>query len=128
MLGEGPEHELVLCATWAAQSKSTEPQDTFQVCEPHLDALAVAPRLLEGVSADEQSGDIACVLVNVARDLSCWFLRTTPRFEGASVAIELACAIKKRLAIMHRAARSECLATRTVVDVSLRVASKFAAR
>src|SRR6266851_3742237 len=128
ILGDGPEHELVLCATWAAQSKSTEPQDTFQVCEPHLDALAIAPRLLEGISADERSGDIACVLVNVARDLSCWFLWTAPRFEETLVAIELAGTIKKRRAVMHRAARSEFLASRAVVDVSLRVVSKVAAR
>ena len=96
--------------------------------EPHLDALAIVPRLFEGVSADERSGDVACVLVNIARDLSCWLLRTAPGFEGASVAIELACAIKKRLSFMQRAASSEFLAPRTVVDVSLRVVAKIAAR
>jgi hypothetical protein len=45
------------------------------VCEPHLDALAVTPRLLERFGADERSGNVASVLVNVAWDLACRFLR-----------------------------------------------------
>jgi hypothetical protein len=43
VLGDGGEHELVLCATRAAQPKPAEPQDALQVREPHLDALAVVP-------------------------------------------------------------------------------------
>src|SRR5918996_1379286 len=96
--------------------------------EPHLDALTIAPRLLEGVSADERSGDIACMLVNVAWNFSGRLLRTAPGLEGALVAIEFARAIEKRLALMHGAARSELLAARTVVDVVLGVISKVAAR
>ena len=46
----------------AAQSKPTEPQDAFQVGEPHLDLLALAARLLEALGAGERPGDISGVL------------------------------------------------------------------
>ena len=50
------------------------------------------------------------------------------RFEWANVAIELACAIQKRLALMHGAACSKPLSAGAVVDVVGRVISKVAAR
>jgi hypothetical protein len=60
-----------LCTARTTESKTTEPQDALQVREPHLDALAVTPRLLECFGADERSGNVAGVLVNVAWDFSC---------------------------------------------------------
>jgi hypothetical protein len=47
-----------LCAPWAAQSKPTEPQDALQVREPHLDLLALTPRLLEALGASERPGNV----------------------------------------------------------------------
>jgi hypothetical protein len=43
VLGDGSEHKLVLCATWAAETETAEPKDAFQVRESHLDAFAVVP-------------------------------------------------------------------------------------
>jgi len=53
VLGDCRQRELVLCATRASQTKSVEPQDALQVREPHLDAFAVVPGLLEGFGPDK---------------------------------------------------------------------------
>jgi hypothetical protein len=50
---DGGQNKLILGASWATQSKSTEPQDALQVCEPHLDLLALPSRLLKALSASE---------------------------------------------------------------------------
>jgi len=42
-----------LCTTWAAQSQPAKSENALQVREQHLDALAIAPGLLEGVSPGE---------------------------------------------------------------------------
>jgi hypothetical protein len=52
------------------------------------------------------------MLVDVARNLARWFLGTALRFERAYIAVELAGAIQKRLALVHRAARPEPLSAR----------------
>jgi hypothetical protein len=39
--GDGSKNTLVLGASRSAQSKPTELQDALQVCEPHLDLLAL---------------------------------------------------------------------------------------
>jgi hypothetical protein len=41
VLGDGSKNKLVLGASRSTQPKSTELQDTLQVCEPHLDLLAL---------------------------------------------------------------------------------------
>jgi hypothetical protein len=38
------------------------------MCEPHLDLLALAPRLLEALCASERPGDVSGMLMDVARD------------------------------------------------------------
>jgi len=47
VLGDGGKNKLVLGASRAPQSKPTKPQDALQVCEPHLDLLALVPRPLD---------------------------------------------------------------------------------
>jgi hypothetical protein len=41
VLGDGCKNKLVLGGSRSTQSKPTEFQDTLQVCEPHLDLLAL---------------------------------------------------------------------------------------
>jgi hypothetical protein len=53
VLGDGGKNKLILGASRAAQSKSTEPQDALQVGEPHLDLLSLMPRPLEALGASE---------------------------------------------------------------------------
>ena len=50
--------KLVLCAARTSQSKLPKPEDALQMREPHLDAIALATRLLE------QSGDITSALID----------------------------------------------------------------
>jgi hypothetical protein len=49
-------------------------------------------------------------------------------FERANIAVELAGAIQKRLALMDRAARPKPLSAGAVVDIAGRVISKVTAR
>ena len=46
--------------------------------EPHLDALAFAARLLEGLGADPRPSHITSVLINAARDPAKRRLLNTP--------------------------------------------------
>ena len=69
VLGDGGQNKLVLGASWATQSKPTEPQDALQVGKPHLDLLALTSRRLEALGAGERPGDVPGVLMYVARDL-----------------------------------------------------------
>jgi hypothetical protein len=70
VLGDGSKNKLVLGASWSTQSKPTKLQDSLQVCEPHLDLLALAPRLLKVLGANERSGDVAGMLMDIARNLA----------------------------------------------------------
>src|SRR4029450_4473895 len=78
--------------------------------------------------------------MDVARDLARWFFWAALRFERAYIAVELAGAIQKGLALVHGDERSEPLSprpgparsaplsARAVVDVAGRIISKVAPR
>src|SRR5439155_11366376 len=66
--------------------------------------------------------------MDVARDLARWVFRTALRFEWAYIAVELAGAIQKRLALMYGAACPKLLSAGAVVNVARRVISKVATR
>jgi hypothetical protein len=40
------------------------------MCEPHLDLLPLTPRLFKVLGANERSGDVAGMLMDIARDLA----------------------------------------------------------
>ena len=109
VLSNGGQNKLILGGSWTTQSKSAELQDAFQVRKPHLDLLALAPRLLEALGASERPGNVPGVLMYVTRDLARWLFWTALRFERAYIAVELACTIQKCLALVHGAARPEPL-------------------
>src|SRR5450432_1651653 len=85
-------------------------------------------RFLKALGASERPGNVPGVFMDIARDLARWFLRTALRFERACIAVELAGAIQKRLALMHGTTRAEPLPAGAVVDVAGRIISKVAAR
>src|SRR5450631_2653482 len=85
-------------------------------------------RFLKALGASERPGNVSGVFMDVARDLARRFFWAALGFERAYIAIELAGAIQKRLALMHGAAGPEPLSTRAVVDVIGRVIPKVAAR
>src|ERR1700712_3861259 len=128
VLSDGGQNKLILGGSWTTQSKSAEFQDALKVRKPHLDLLALTSRCLEALGASERPGNVPGVLMYVARDLARWFFWTALRFERAYIAVELACTIQNRLALVHGAARSEPLSSRAVVDVAGRIISKVAAR
>jgi hypothetical protein len=57
--------------------------------EQHLDALAVATRLLEGLGLAERTSRVAGIFIDAARDLARRLLRAS-HLEWAHVAVELA--------------------------------------
>jgi hypothetical protein len=70
VLGDGSKDKLVLGTSRSTQSKPTELQDALQVREPHLDLLALPPRLFEALGTGERTGNITGVLMDVARRTS----------------------------------------------------------
>jgi hypothetical protein len=70
ILSDGSQNKLVLGAPWTTTPKSTKPEDALQVCEPHLDLLALAARLFKALGAGERSGDVSGVFMDIARDLA----------------------------------------------------------
>jgi hypothetical protein len=70
VLSDGGENKLILGASRAAQSKSTEPQDAFQVCEP------LTPRLFEGPGAGKGTSNIPSGFVLAAWNPAKRGLRT----------------------------------------------------
>ena len=89
VLGDGGQNKLILGTSRATQSEPTKPQDALQVCEPHLDLLALTSRLLEAIGAGERPGNVSGMLMDVARDLARWFFWAALRFERAYIAVEL---------------------------------------
>src|ERR1700716_2704520 len=100
VLGDGGQNKLILGASWAAQSKPTEPKDALQVCEPHLDLFTLAPRRLKAFCACARSGNVSSMLMDIARDLARWLLWAALGFERAYITVELAGTIQKRLAFV----------------------------
>ena len=117
VLSNGGQNKFVLSTSWTTQSKPTELQDALQVREPHLDLLALMSRLLEALGASERPRNVPGMFMDIARDLARWFLWAALWFEWANVAVELACAIQQRLALVHGAARPKSLSAGAVVDV-----------
>ena len=70
VLGNGSQNEFILGASWTTKSKPIKLQDALQVCEPHLDLLALTSRLLKIFGARERPGDVSGMLMDVARDLA----------------------------------------------------------
>ena len=103
----------------------------FRCANRILDLLALTSRCLEALGASEhdRATSRAHAFMYVARDFARWFFWTALRFERTYIAVELACAIQKCLALsVHGAARSEPLSSRAAVDVAGRIISKVAAR
>lgn len=78
-------------SNWPARAprgpQAAEPQDTLEVSEQHLDALAVSARLLEGLDLGERTRHVAGFLLYAAQDLASWLLGKASRLECAHGAI-----------------------------------------
>jgi hypothetical protein len=65
--------------------------------EPHLDALALAPGLLEVRGADERSSDITSALVDASRNPALRCLWTAPGLKVAAGTVEQTAAVENRI-------------------------------
>jgi hypothetical protein len=70
VLRDSRECKLVSRPRWATQPKSPKSENTLEMSEQHLHALAMAARLLECGGARERSGDVASILMDAAGDLA----------------------------------------------------------
>jgi hypothetical protein len=82
VLGDRRQHELVLRASGATQTKPAKSQNALQMGEPHLDAFALVPRLLEGFGPGKGSGDIAGALIDTAGNLADRCIGTASSLHG----------------------------------------------
>ena len=99
------------------------------MCEPHLDLLALAPRLLEGLGPGEGTRNITSGFVLIAWNLAKWDLRTALGSEFATVAVVLSGQIEKCGSAIHECpGRRQGLTRGTMVDVACRIISKVATR
>jgi len=106
VLGDRCQRELKLGATRPAQSQTAEPQDTLEMGKQHLDAFALAARLLESLGFGERPGNIASLLEDVTRDNAESGLWTALRLEQTAPTVGRAGAITKRLPVDHCALSS----------------------
>jgi hypothetical protein len=58
------------CASWTTQSVPTKLQDALQLCEPHLDLLALMQRPLEALGASQRPDNVSGMLMDIAWDLA----------------------------------------------------------
>ena len=66
--GCGQEH-LIFGSAQAAQSQPIELKNALHVRKPHLDLFALPARLFESLGFGQGAGDIAGVLMKIARNL-----------------------------------------------------------
>ena len=90
ILSGGCKEELVSGALRSAQAQTAELEDALEMGKEHLDLLAPMPRTLIGRRVRQSPGDIARILVYVARHLALWRVRTALDLERAILAVGLA--------------------------------------
>ena len=105
VLGHGSQREFELSSARSTQPKAADPQDSFQVSEQHLNALAVATGLFKGLGAGERTGNIAGLFMNAAGDLAGRLFGAASHLVRARVAIRFARPVQ-HLIIYSRSYRS----------------------
>src|SRR5690242_1037625 len=96
--------------------------------EPHLDALALTARLLEGIGASERSSDITSVLVDAARDPALRCFWTAAGFEIALCTIRHTAAIEDRISSIDPVRGRQGLARGASIGVGARLVPEIGAR
>jgi hypothetical protein len=93
-LGGGGKKELVSCPVWTPQAQASEPKDSFEMGEQHLNLFPKTTGSLVFGRCGESASDVSSVLVQITRDLAGDRVRAALRFEFADVAIQFAGAIE----------------------------------
>jgi len=84
--GGGGEEEFVICATWAAQSEPSHPEDAFEVGKEHLDLFAQLHRDVVLAGLGNVAGNLAGVFMFFAGDLARVRVRAAPGLRWAGLA------------------------------------------
>src|SRR5215468_1813989 len=92
--------------------------------QQHLDAFAVAARLLESFGVNECTGGRASVFIDAARDFALRRLWAAFGFQRARPTIGGPRAIEENIAIVDPACRVQKLALQTYIDVPILVEGK----
>src|SRR5262249_60323084 len=87
LLGVRRKRELILGAVRAARSQPVESENALKVREQHLDAVAVAPGLLESMGPGKRASHVTGVFVNVARDHALWSVRAALALKGTRATV-----------------------------------------
>ena len=87
----------------------------------HLDFLALIAGPGEGRCVCQRSGNIACVLIDIARDFPRWRVWAAILFERARIAIRLAGPVEQGSPVMNTARCSQQLATWADIDIALSI-------
>ena len=95
--------KLVASAGKSSESHALEAMVDLEMCKTHLNTLALITRLEETLGSRQPACQIACILVDITRNLPCRSVGTTLRLERADSAIELRSAIAECVAIMYGA-------------------------
>ena len=91
--------------------------------KPHLDLLALAARLLEGLRVGESANVVSHVLVDVSGYLAAGARRAS-HFEVAFRAVGPACSVGQQATLVDEAGMRERLARRADIHVALPIEGK----
>jgi len=116
-----------LSPAWAAQAKPTKLQNAFEMGKQHLDALATAARSFESVGLGQCSGDIAGVLMQIARYVSHRCAGATPHLERADIAVGLGSVVAKCI-VVHGSSRVQQLIVRADINVAFLIEDEVGPR
>jgi len=100
----------------------------LQVGKAHLDAFALVARLEEGLCPHQPACHVAGIFMNIAGNLTRRAIGTALHLKCTDFAVELGCAIAKRLAVVHGAGGVQHLAAWADVNTSPPVPAKVSAR
>ena len=128
VLHDSSEVELVARAAEAPQAHALEAVVGLEVREAHFDSLPLIAGSLVLRRFHESTRDVASLFVDVPGYFAPGDVRTTPRLQRASIAIELARPIEDRSTIVNSAGRTQGLAVRAAVLILLFVEGEVAAR
>ena len=127
VLDDGGEMELVTRTRKPPKPHALEAMVGLQMREPHLDALSLVSRSGECLCLHLSPGDVAGVLVEVARDLARVGIGAALRSDWAYIAVALRGTVEQRASVMYGATGLEQLAVRADIDTALPVPAEVRA-
>src|SRR5215469_3332018 len=120
--GCGEQH-LVSCAAQASQSKPVQPENALHMRKSHLDLLAFAACLLEGLGVGQRPDPVAHILVDISCDLANDSCRALG-LQRADRAVVLVGPVIDDVALINVAGAGQYGATWANINITLLVEDK----